>query len=210
MSTRNPLNERYQNNNERGGKTKRSASSAKPKRKASEGVHLERTTKTKEEKRKEQSAKRREDRARVQASGGPQDPTYKKWRKIWWATMGATAVCTFGYMVIAGRDGVPMSVANAVLVLAYVLLIAAIFIEFKFCRPIRKQFEQQISNMTVAEKRKYDARIAAQREAEKAEKQARKNRRRSGGNKQKADEVADIIESETKDADADSDKDDDK
>jgi hypothetical protein len=194
MSQRNPLNERYQPNTEREGKTKKSASSAKPKRKASEGVHMQRTTKTKEEKRKEQSAKRKEDRARINASGGPQDPEYKKWRKVWWATMILTAVCTFLYMVLAGKEGIAGRLAAPILIAAYVLLIAAIFIEFKFCRPIRKRFEQSIANMTVAQKRKYDAKIAAEREAERAAKAAKKAKRR--GNKAKADEVAEMIEQE--------------
>ena len=200
MAQRNPMNERYNPDLDHGGKTKKSAASAKPKRKASEGVRVQFSSanKTKEQKRKEASERRKEDRSRIYASGGPQDPVYKKWRKVWWTLMILTALCTGAYVVLAPRGGTLATAGTVTLVLAYIMLAAAVFIEFKFCRPIRKQFERQMNNMTVAQKRRYDAKIAEERAQKKAEKAARGGL--FGGNKKKADAVAKEIEEEEEQA----------
>lgn len=209
MSQRNPMNERYSPNADRDGKTRKSASSAKPKRKASEGVRVKQTTKTKEQKRKEATARRKEDRTRVQSSGGPKTPEYKKWRKVWWTLMVITIVLTFFYMILASNASVNKIIPTTALVAAYGTLIAAVVIEFKCCRPIRKEFERKIANMTVAQKRKYDQEVAI----EQAEKRAattgwygfvNKLAKVMGKDKGKADEVGEMVEKEKAKADEDS------
>lgn len=205
MSQRNPMNERYRPDAERDGRSRKSATSAKPKRKASEGIHVQKTTKTKDEKRKEASARRKDDRIRVQSSGGPQDPEYKRWRKIWWTLMAVTIAFTFVYMILATNESVPHNIPVISLVAAYICLILAVIVEFKFCRPIRKEFERKISNMTVAQKRKYDEELAAKREADHAQTTGWKGfvnwlADPTGKKRKKAQEVAAALEEEQEEA----------
>lgn len=180
MSQRSPLNQRNLNNDLVTGTTRKSASSAKPKRQAAESVHVVRSDapKSKKDRKRAQRAqlskRNKEDEHRLAMSGGPTDPAYKKWRRVWWATMIATIVFIMSYAIAGGSFNVSGPILTFLMVMAYVMLAAAVIVEFKFCRPIRKDFEKSIRNMSSSQKKRFDAEIAIRE----AEKEAAKQERR--------------------------------
>ena len=147
MTQRNPMNERYTREDVQG-KSRSSAARAKPKVAASTSVVVENHVKTKKEIRREQdeiAAKARARAARkagnlnptqpVKAKDIPQSDEYRKWRKIWWATLIAAIVCTVASWAISTYVN---EVAGFVaLALAYVFLISAFILEFAKVRKLR-------------------------------------------------------------------------
>ena len=147
MTQRNPMNERYTREDVQG-KSRSSAARAKPKAAASTSVVVENHVKTKKEIRREQdeiAAKARARAARkagnlnpaqpVKAKDIPQSDEYRKWRKIWWATLIAAIVCTVASWAISTYVN---EVAGFVaLALAYVFLISAFILEFAKVRKLR-------------------------------------------------------------------------
>ena len=97
MSQRNPMNERYQDEN-RGGKTRKSSASAKPKAARAATVRAPREKTAKE---KKAEARERERAAMKKAEAlesiTPQSryentDEYKRLRRIWWVALGSAIV----------------------------------------------------------------------------------------------------------------------
>ncbi len=123
MARRSPLNPRYQKNTGPAGKTRRSASSAKPKREA--GGHAP-------------APKKAKPTLREALRGGPSTPEMKRWRQIWWGAIGAA------FVVALLAAFVPAVKNNRVLLLAatvayLVFLGGAVYIDLGIIRKLRRE-----------------------------------------------------------------------
>ena len=87
MTQRNPMNDRYTEEN-RTGKTRKSSASAKPKAERAATVR-EPAPKTKEQKKKERKERERKEAEKAQALNGRFEQTegYKTLRRIWWGCL---------------------------------------------------------------------------------------------------------------------------
>lgn len=92
MAHRSPLNERYQKQNAHAGSTRKSASSAKPKREA--GTYSSAPAKKAPEKKKKSSW----------SEMVPSTPEIKKWRRVWYVLL-AVALVAFGIAFWGQRIG---------------------------------------------------------------------------------------------------------
>lgn len=147
MSQRNPMNERYNDEN-RTGKTRKSAASAKP---SSARAATVRTPAPKSKKQKQKEAREkereREQRMNIPAADGKRfedTDEYKKWRRLWWVCIVAAIVLIalsfastqneqIGFLYIPG------------LVAGYALVIAAFVIDLGKIRKLRKEFTQTVA-----------------------------------------------------------------
>ena len=155
MSQRNPLNERYQNTDERTGKTRKSAASAKPTTKAAASVRME--TKREEPKGlfararskanksanasgkgKAAQERRREQEMRAKYYN-VDTPEYKKWRKIWWGMLIGAIACTAISFFISSQESL-VQFTYVFIILSYVLLISAIVLDFTHIRKLRNEY----------------------------------------------------------------------
>ncbi len=166
MSTRNPLNDRYMND-ERHGVSRKSAASAKPKTKAAATVYIKPTEKTPQEKRAAQRAARQKEAERQRQYSVPDTPRYKKFRRIWWILMGIAVV----FMVLSWvlQEYAPGAVSYVFIGLAYVTLLAAFVLEFTKVSKERKLYAADM------EKKLKEARIKEKKERAR---QARQNAQR--------------------------------
>ena len=165
MTTRNPMNERYQNADDRAGKTRKSAASAKPVSKAASSVHVQgrpteepkglwaRATKQAnksaavKESRKKAASKQQVERRREQALRSkyynPDTPEYKKWRRIWWGMLIGAIASTAISFFFSTREG--MTTPTYVFIaLSYLLLILAIVLDFTYIRRLRNEYQDQM------------------------------------------------------------------
>lgn len=161
MSTRNPLNERYQNTDDRAGKTRKSAASAKPVSKAASSVHVQgktseepkgllaRATKranknaSKKQNASKETVERRKEQALRSKYYNPDTPEYKKWRKVWWGMLAGAIACTALSFFASGTDGMT-GVTYVFIVLSYVLLIGAIVLDFTHIRKLRNEYQDRM------------------------------------------------------------------
>lgn len=135
MSRRSPNNERYQKFTEPKGQTRKSAAAAKPKRDGNVPT-------------KSKTATRGRTRPRPKAPARstyrePDSPEYKKWRRVWWWSLGAgvafvTASLVLQYVVHA--EGVLRGVSVVLIAASYAALIVAFFVDYRKLRPLRKDF----------------------------------------------------------------------
>ena len=207
MSQRDPMNDRYTTDGPKG-QTRKSAASAKPKTKAASSVHVQAAEKTKEQKKAERKAREKEERQKQRELDAryynPPTPEYKRMRRIWWVCLIAAIVCTA--VSFLGRDMIPTSVSFAILILAYVFIIAAFYIDFSKIKKIRRAYQAEMEALANTKEGRAAAKAQAKAEqeeaerkfteaqAEKAEKEAAKKNKRgffgSGfrlANKEKAD-----------------------
>ncbi len=181
MTQRNPMNERYQSD-ERTGKTRKSAASAKPVSKAGASVRVAGG--------KKQAASRgflsrlsggggnaaaskkqqeREARARYY---NPDTPEYHRWRRYWWISIVlALSLTALSFVVqIAIPDS---AVASYVLLgVGYALLIVAIWIDMGKVRKIRRAYADRMmaGRSKAATRARKAEKAAAQKEAAEARK----------------------------------------
>lgn len=145
MSQRNPMNERYQTDNHKG-VSRRSAASAKPKSKAAASVTYSSPKKTPKDRKAEQKAARKEEAARQREIDRkyytPDTARYKKLRKIWWASLIGAVVCTAASWFLRGVK--PEWLAFGCLILAYILIIFAFYIDFSKIRKERKAYQTRM------------------------------------------------------------------
>ena len=142
MSQRNPMNERY-TTDERQGKTRKSAASMKPKTKAAASVHVQSTVKTKQQKKAEQKAQRAKQAELDRKYYNPPTAEYKRLRKIWWGCLIGAILCTVLSWV--GRSWQPEFISYVALGLAYVLIIAAFYIDFSKIRKVRRAYQAEMT-----------------------------------------------------------------
>ena len=163
MSTRNPMNERYQSEEHRG-VTKKSAASAKPKAKAAASVYIKPKEKTPQEKKAARKAERAKARARTDKYYNPNTPRYKFLRRIWWVLLGAALVLTVGSF--AFQSSLPQNATWIFIILSYVCIIGAFVLEFTAIRKERTRFAEEMegkSKAARAEQKKAKAEQRAQR-----------------------------------------------
>ncbi|MDO4503331.1 MAG: hypothetical protein Q4D06_09175 [Coriobacteriia bacterium] len=197
MTQRNFQNARYQDETKPKGTTKKSASSFKPKTEAASSVYVAKGPSTKKEKKAANKERERlERKAESQANRESYNPTterYKKLRMYWWIALGAAIVCLL--ISWLGRSALPAGVDIAFMIMSYVAIIGALYIDLGLIRRERKRWqEEQLNKKSKAQRRKEkEARI----EAIKAEEAAREERRQNGGlfkhSAKKAAEAADTV-----------------
>ena len=206
MSQRNPMNERY-TGEDRAGKTRKSAASAKPSSRAAASVRVESPSsgkkgRTKAGQKASNKAKRRSAEAERYSLREFDSPEYKKWRNIWWSTI-------IGAMVLTGVslflfNGIGTSFGIVALVAGYALLAASIIIDIKKVRKLRNEHyafvkEDRSKEATKtrkekkAEYRQVEATMVAEAEAKEAAKEAKREartaRRKKTANKTEAQET---------------------
>ena len=167
MTQRNPMNDRYTEEN-RTGKTRKSSASAKPKAERAATVR-EPAPKTKEQKKKERKERERKETEKAQALNGRFEQTegYKTLRRIWWGCLIGAIVLTAVSFYLTNQEGM-QSISMAAMVIAYALIIAAFYIDLGKIRKERKIYNASIANSNTKEARREQKRMRAeQREMEK-------------------------------------------
>ncbi len=184
MTQRNFMNERYNEEN-RTGKTRKSSASAKPK--ATRAATL-RDPAPKTKKQKKEEARERE-RAAAEKAGAYQQgyestEGYKKLRRIWWVLLAGAILCTvLSFALQRTEQFAQLSLAS--MILAYVLIIAAFYIDLGKIRKERKLHYAAVANNKSKEARREQKRLRAEQreqereaaekfEAAKAEEEAKK------------------------------------
>ena len=146
MTQRSANNERYREEN-RGGKTRKSAASAKP---AAERAATVRTPGPKTKKQKKQEARERERKQEQKYAAATPDskviedlPEYKKLRKIWWVCLMA-AILLIIVSVYATFNEALSFIYVPTLIAGYVFVIIAFYIDFGKIRKLRKRYTQEV------------------------------------------------------------------
>ena len=164
MAQRNPMNERYTVEGNMPGKTRRSASSAKPKTKAASTVMEagkgakkggKGGAKSKEQRRQER-AESREERAQIDqmVAKAPKSPRYRMLRKIWAVSLVVAILCTIAAFAInSNADALLGMFGNdqqtfdtlkmVVLGLAYASIIFTLFLDFFPIKKERRRMEDK-------------------------------------------------------------------
>lgn len=137
MTQRNPMNERYQNTDEKKtGKTRKSAASAKPTTKAASSVRIVGGSEPKARSRyakaqRRVNAQKNQQQAKKKDSAAYFKPTsaeYKKWRKVWIALIVVALVATSVSFLMSGRFESQIFM-YALLALGYTALFGALFVD---------------------------------------------------------------------------------
>lgn len=150
MSQRNPMNDRYQTD-ERQGQTRKSAASAKPKTKAAASVRVQPAQKTPQQKKAAKKVERSKQTSLDRKYYNPPTPEYKRLRKIWWALLiGAIAATALSFF---GRSFLPEMATYVILGLAYVCIIAALYIDFSKIRKVRRAYQEEMEGRKTKEQR---------------------------------------------------------
>ena len=190
MSQRNFMNERYNDEN-RTGKTRKSAASAKPK---AERAATVRDPAPKSKKQKKEEAKEREriaaQKAEYMQARFEDTEGYKRLRRIWWVMLVGAILCTVLSFAFSREESLK-TFSMVVMVLAYVLIILAFYIDLGKIRKERKLYNEALINNKSKEARREQKRLKAERreqereaaekfEAAKAEEEAKKAARGDG------------------------------
>lgn len=171
MTTRNPFNERY-TEDDHSGKTRKSAASAKPKSRAGSTVYVQSSKKTEKEKRAERKEMQRETRANERRYYNPDTPEYKKWRKIWWITIGCAIALAAAAFFVNAYSSEPLMVYIP-LGISYVFIVAAIIIDVTRMKRERKRYAFAMQDKSSPEYKRAQEREAAEAAAKKAKEKAK-------------------------------------
>ncbi len=171
MSQRNPMNERYSDEN-RKGKTRKSAASAKP---SADRAATVRTPAPKTKKQKKEEARKREEKRNQQMRAMAPDarrfedqPEYKRLRRLWWIFL-VSAILLIGLSFV-GMQNEAISFLNVPCIIAgYVLVIAAFYIDLGKIRKLRKKYEQTMVLGKTKEARKAQKKARAEVRAQQKE-----------------------------------------
>lgn len=212
MSQRNFMNERYNDEN-RAGKTRKSSASAKPKaaRAATVRDPAPKTKKQKKEEARERERIAAEKSSYMQAAF-EQTEGYKKLRRIWWVLLAMAILSTVLSFALT-RNEMLNQFSMVAMVLAYVFIIAAFYVDLGKIRKERRLYNASLANnkskearreqkRMKAEKREQEREAAEKFDAAKAEEEAKKA---EGGflarfrKKKEPAESADAAESTDKD-----------
>lgn len=158
MSQRNPMNERYMRDDHKG-VARKSAASAKPKAKAASTVTVVSNKKTPQQKKAAAKAERRKEEQRRNELNRkyykPDTPAYKRYKKMWWACLILAILCVIGSWFLRGV--LPDPVMIAMLVFAYVFIIAAFVIDFWKVRKERTKYQERMVALEESESKKQRA-----------------------------------------------------
>lgn len=167
MTQRNPMNERYNDEN-RTGKTRKSSASAKPKAERSATVR-EPAPKTKKQKQAERKERERKEAQKAEALNGRYEETdgYKRLRRIWWVCLIGAIIMTAVSWIVTQNESLS-GISAPVLVIAYALIIVAFYIDLGKIRKERKIYNASLVKSNSKEARREQKRLRAeQREQEK-------------------------------------------
>lgn len=176
MSQRNPMNDRYQTDDNKG-KTRKSAASAKPKTKAASSVRIQSTEKTPQQKKAAKKAERSKQQEVDRKYYNPPTAEYKKWRKIWWIMLIAAIVATaLSFLVRSWIDNEAVSLV--ILGVGYAGIIGALVIDFTKIRKIRQEYQAEMQAKVSKEERAVQkkekaAELAAKKAAEEKSQEAK-------------------------------------
>ena len=140
MSQRNPMNERYQGEGVKG-KTRKSASSAKPVAERASMVRppAEKTKKQKKQERKERERKQEEKIRAIEGAAYEADSDkYKKLRRLWWVFLIAAIASTALSWWLSSMEST-VALSYVFIVIAYVTIIIAFYIDFGKIRKMRNK-----------------------------------------------------------------------
>ncbi len=205
MSQRNPMNERY--TEERTGKTRKSAASAKPATKAASSVRVQGAKQEKpkgffaraaakanqnEAQKASDKAKKRDAREDRFAYREPDNPEYQKWRRIWWGLIILALVLTAGSMFLL--NGVGSQAGMITLGAGYIALAAAIVVDLRKVRRLRdRTYMENRSDRSKeatrtrkqqkAERKQREAEMVEEAQRKEEEKESRKQSRKLFGRK---------------------------
>ena len=168
MSQRNFMNERY-NEETRSGKTRKSSASAKPKAQRAATVR-EPAPKTAKQKKAEARERERAamEKADYMQSRFEETEGYKRLRRIWWVLLVGAILCTALSFVFQRNEGM-QSLSLPVMILAYVLIIAAFYIDLGKIRKERKLYNSALVNNKSKEARREQKRARAEKRAQEQE-----------------------------------------
>lgn len=169
MTTRNPMNERYSDDNAHSGVSKKSAASAKPKSKAASSVTVQSTAKTAKEKKQERKAREAKERQRERELdlkySKPDTEEYKTWKRNWWIALAVAVVLVAASWFLQSVQ--PYWISMVVLFLAYAAIIFAFWIDLSKIRKITRAYqEEMVKKEAKANKGKTKKQIEAERQAE--------------------------------------------
>lgn len=160
------MNERY-TSEEHHGKTRKSAASAKPKSAAASSVYVKPKTKTKQEKKAARRAERQKQAELDRKYANPPTEEYARLRKIWWVLLiGAVACLALSFFL---RDSLGEFGFMVILVLSYVFIIAALWLEFSKMKKVRRAYQEQMESKKSKAQRKQERLEKAEAKAAKAE-----------------------------------------
>ena len=167
MTQRNPMNERYNTDEKRTGKTRKSSASAKPK--ATRAATLrDPAPKTKKQKKEEARERERKEQQKAGAIEGrfEETETYKKLRRYWWIALIGAIVCTALSFVFQTNEALKAA-SMPIMIAAYVLIIIAFWIDLGKIRKERKLYAATVVSNKSKEARREQKRLRAeQREQE--------------------------------------------
>ena len=157
------MNDRY-TTDDRKGQTRKSAATMKPKSKAASTVHVQSTTKTKLQKKAEQNAARQKQSQVDRKYYNPPTEQYKKLRRMWWILLvAAIAMTAFSWL---SRSWFPNNemVSFIALGLAYVLIIAALYVDFSKIRKVRRAYQEEMESKKTKEMRAIEKKAKAEQQ----------------------------------------------
>lgn len=160
------MNDRY-TGEEKHGKTRKSAASAKPKSAAASSVYIKPKTKTKQEKKVARRAERQRQAELDRKYANPPTEEYKRLRRIWWVLLVGAIIClalSFFMRDMLGEFGFMI-----ILVLSYVFIIAALWLEFSKMKKVRRAYQEQMEGKKSKARRAEERREKAEAKAAKAE-----------------------------------------
>lgn len=165
MTQRNPMNDRYQNEEHRG-TTRKSAASAKPKTKAAASVRVQPKEKTKQQKRADKKVVRQKQTDLDRKYYNPPTAQYKRLRKMWWGLLiGAIVMTAISWFA---RSLFPEPVTYVTLGLAYLCIIGALYVDFSKIRKVRRAYQEEMEAGKSKEQRAFEKQQKAeQRELKK-------------------------------------------
>lgn len=146
MTQRNPMNDRYREEN-RGGKTRKSAASAKPTAVRAATVR-DPAPKTKKQKKAEarEREQKREQRYSVYVPDNKRVedlPEYKRLRRTWWVCLGgAIGLIAISFLAVNNESFSFLYIPC--IVMGYALVIVAFYIDFSKIRKLRRRYEEQV------------------------------------------------------------------
>lgn len=159
MTTRNPQNPRNLNGHK--GATRKSAGAAKPKAKAAGSVYVMTAEGKRKQQKADQKAKERQYREQERKNGAiadtylRQNPRYRKFRRLWivLVIVAVVAVGISWLMSVFAKDGAFLAALsnsrNTILYVGmgvgYAALIAALVVDFKFVRKMRKEKQAEVA-----------------------------------------------------------------
>lgn len=206
MSQRNPMNDRYMQDDHQG-KTRKSAASAKPATKAAASVTIKSAKKDPKQRKAEEKAARKERLEKQKELDRkyytPDTERYKKLRRLWWACLiGAAAVTALSF-ALSGK--IPVEFSMVLLVIAYALIIAAFYIDLSKIKKERTAYQERMvaAEEKAAKEERQAAQKAKQNKANKLVKQGAQNRQAVRAKKAKKASAAAEDEQATQDVPSD-------